>query len=406
MTTPTKILLVEDNQDLLDIIHHFLDAYGFSVIPAKNGQEALELFEREMPNIVLSDVLLPKVNGFQVCEKIKKSGRNVPVVLMSALYKTYNLQQEAKTKYGADEYLIKPLNLVEVARLLCRLLGIERPEHVDSETDTEDGNAKAAGSGSAALHLVDDSSEEEPASEASETEALPDTGTIEQTPIVELFGNLFCRGVTAKFKVTADGALRTAYFKNGIPVFVNSNLPEENFTQLVIDDGRVTADQLQRLQTMAKDRGVTVGKLLVENGYIDPADLAEYLLREVDVRLAAMLNLRDGAYSVEADDSWIEKIKRPELDIFDQVYQAVQRNFDEAALKTRYDGAEDRVVAKNEANLPLAGQIDWQGSHLEAFIQIDGEHTICEIIDESGQSELVVMQLLYTLQLFDMIRLR
>jgi CheY-like chemotaxis protein len=410
MAKATKVLLIEDNVDLLDIIHQFLDAYGFNVVSAKDGAQGLELFASEHPDIILSDVLLPRVNGFQVCEKVKHGDNPVPVVLMSALYKTYNLQQEAKTKYGADEYLIKPLNLIEVAKLLCRLLGIDRPEHVEEEEAEEPvaAPAKKVVPGSAALHLLDDEPEGESdaLAIAPSLPAPPSRGELAEHPVENLLGHLFRESLTAKLKVTVGDAVRTAYLKAGVPVYVNSNVSEENFTQLLVDDGKLTAEQLERIANLAAERGATVGKMLVENGFIDQSDLSSYLLREVDHRLMSLLNVRAGLYQIQDDDSWLAKIKRPELDVFEIVYRSVMRNLDETTLKTRYDEKSDAVVGKHQKNLPLAGQIAWLENHLEAFMFIDGESTTAEIIANSEQSEFVVFQLLYTLELFDMIRFR
>lgn len=396
MAAATKVLLVEDNLDLLDIIHQFLDAYGFTVFPAKDGQEALDLFEAETPDIVLSDVLLPRINGFQVCERVKKSARPVPVVLMSALYKTHNLQQEAKTKYGADEYLIKPLNLVDVSKLLCRLLGIERPVHaepVEPEPTPAPGAEEVVGG---AVELI-------PTGQWAD---LPEAGELADAPPEQLVGYAFRIRATGKLKTTAGGAVRTLYVKNGMPVYATSNVAKEQFSEMLVEDGRVTREQLDDATQAAKELKTTIGKLLVERDLLDNEELTVYLLREVNRRLQAVLDLREGPYVFEADDSWLAKINRPETEVFDLVYQAVTRHTEEAFLRARFADVCNRVVAKNETNLALAGRIQWLENHLEAFAFIDGELTIDGIIAESGQSDFVVFQLLYTLELFDVIRFR
>ncbi|NLH50074.1 MAG: response regulator [Myxococcales bacterium] len=428
MSTNIKLLLIEDNQDLREIIEEFLEAYGFIVLPAKDGQEGLDLFERAVPNIVLADVLLPKVNGFQICEKIKKGPRPVPVVLMSALYKTYSMQTEAKTKYGADEYLIKPLNLMNLARLLCRLLGIEKPVRIkEAEPAGEPApeSAAVAADESAAnpeavdpatrtgsLYVLPDAEEEIAISDEEETEldldrpTFPEAGDLVDWPSPVLIGEIFRRKLTGKLNVTNGSAVRTLYLREGVPVYANSNVAGESFTQLLVADGKVTAEQLGRTERLARERGSTVGKLLVENALIDQADLAAYLLREVDCRAEAVLRLAAGKYSFAEDDSWLEKIKRPEINIFDLTYQVVAKQNSEADLAERYDGRVNQVVFKNEENLLLAGRIQWREEHLDAFILIDGKRTVAEVAAESGQSLPVIHQLLYVLELFDMIRFR
>jgi CheY-like chemotaxis protein len=451
LSAEVKVLLIEDNGDLLEIVHQFLEAYGFRIIPARDGQEGLDAFARDRPDIVLADVLLPKVNGFQVCERIKKGPRPTPVVLMSALYKTYNLQKEAKTKYGADEYLIKPLNLVAVAKLLCGLLGIERPTPgatplPGAPIAEPSPAAPAAPAAAAPVDAFDVPIEVEeaepapappptpaqkapppeppapavkapppaaaspkpktPAAPAAKTASFAPAGRLADAPIEQVLAHFYLAGVTGKLTVTAPPFTRLIFIKNGVPLYVQSNSPAETFTHLLVADGKITANQLARAERMARDRKTTVGKTMADSGLIDADELAPYLLHEVNCRLIATLALTAGEYSFVADTSWTAKIKRPEMELFDLTYKAIVQKDDAAALQRRYATAQNKVVVKNEERLPLVGRIQWRDEHLDAFMFIDGERTIGELTEQSGQPPSIVHQLLYTLELFDMVRFR
>lgn len=421
-----KILLIEDNLDLREIIAEFLTAYGFILVLGRDGQEGLDKFEREAPDIVLSDVLLPRINGFQVCDRIKKGPRPVPVVLMSALYKTYNLQQEAKSKYGADEYLIKPLNLVSVAKLLCRLLKIDRPIRSPESLMRDNGavapvNGRAAAdeenpvddsAGREALYALDEEEAEidieldiEEASDEAADTSFPTEGHFAERPVEWLFGEILKSGRTGKLTVVSEKSTRTVYIKNGMPLYVTSNLAGETFTFLLRNDGKITEEQLRRAQRLAQESGRTIGTVLVDNGFIDQSELAAYLLREVEVRLQAILVLRDGEYKYGDDESWLDKINRPELNLFDMIYQAVIRGDDTERLAVRYRDLVDAEIAKVEKNLSLAGKIRWSEEHLEAFMLVDGEHSIQRLIAESKLTAGRIHQLVYTLEVLNMVRL-
>ncbi len=425
-----KVLLIEDNLDLQEIVLQFLEAYGFRIVAARDGQEGLDLYDSEHPDIVLADVLLPKVNGFQVCQRIKSGPTPPPVVLMSALYKTYNLQKEAKTKYGADEYLIKPLNLVAVAKLLCDLLGIDKPDGkrppaaaapATPETPPAEPEAAApvpappvaaaepeAPEAVAEAPIAAEAEPSAPAPSAAEPAFLPapPAASLTDWPSEQLLAQYFLHDNTGKLTVTAESYSRQVFIKSGLPIYVHSNSPAETFTHLLTADGKITPDQLARADRMARERKSTVGKVLVESGMIDPTDLATYLVREVESRLSAVLLATEGDYVFAPDDSWLEKIKRPELELFDLTYKAVLAKLDAVALLRRYLPAQARLVAKNEERLWLVGRIQWRDEHLEAFMMIDGERTVRAVTEESGQTPFIVHQLLYTLELFDMIRFR
>ena len=386
MTHP-KILIVEDNADVREIISEFLEAYGFAVLTAKDGAEAFQIFNEKEPVLVVSDVLLPKMNGFQLCEKIKNGPRPVPVILMSALYKSYTLQQEGKRKYGADDYLLKPVNLVDLARRICAFLGLERPDKWTPE-DSVGGPAPV----------------ESPVKvEAEPLIAPPEQGDLAAVQVEIVFGGMAVSGRTGRLQVTSGEIVRTVYLKEGIPIFVQSAVEPESFAHLLMRDQKITPEQLAEAEIKVKQSGGSLGKTLVEMKLLSAGDLSRYLIMEVEVRLAAILDLTAGHYAFIPDETFLNKIKRPEVEIFNLTYQAICRNVPAEMLQTRYGVLIGHIVRKNEEHLALAGRIEWEPDHLEAFILFDGERTLGEVFKESKLSAKRLFQLAYTLEVFDMI---
>jgi cyclic di-GMP phosphodiesterase len=119
-----KVLVVDDVEANVELLKTLLVRDGYSVVTASDGAEALHLVGREHPDLVLMDVLMPKLTGFQVCERIKqdKSTRLIPVVLITALHQREDRIQGINA--GADDFLTKPFNPHELkarARSLVRL---------------------------------------------------------------------------------------------------------------------------------------------------------------------------------------------------------------------------------------------------------------------------------------------
>ncbi len=123
-----KILVVEDEELLLKLEVIVLKLRGYDVIAVSNGQAALDALIEEKPDLVLLDVLLPDVNGFEVCQHIKNtpSTKNIPVILLSG--KTTTADMAKGQQVGADDYLTKPLKsavLVEtIASFLNRKIAV------------------------------------------------------------------------------------------------------------------------------------------------------------------------------------------------------------------------------------------------------------------------------------------
>jgi two-component system alkaline phosphatase synthesis response regulator PhoP len=107
-----RILLVEDEENLLKIIRLNLELEGYAVTPAITGIEALKEFRKGGFDLVLLDVMLPEMSGFDVCEEIRKENKDVPVLFLTA--KGSGEDRIQGLKLGADDYLTKPFNLEEL----------------------------------------------------------------------------------------------------------------------------------------------------------------------------------------------------------------------------------------------------------------------------------------------------
>lgn len=107
-----KILLVEDEITLADLIKLNLTIEGYEVLHTENGRKAIELFKQKNPGLVILDVMLPELNGIEVCKQIKKLKPEVPVLFLSA--KSSGNDRIEGLKSGADDYLTKPFNLEEL----------------------------------------------------------------------------------------------------------------------------------------------------------------------------------------------------------------------------------------------------------------------------------------------------
>ncbi len=103
-----KILIAEDERDIRDLITFTLRFAGHDVIPTANGEEAVEAALRELPDLVLMDVRMPRMTGYQACEQMKKeiTIKHIPVVFLSA--KGQESEVRTGIEVGAVEYILKP----------------------------------------------------------------------------------------------------------------------------------------------------------------------------------------------------------------------------------------------------------------------------------------------------------
>lgn len=122
MTTP-QILVVDDNVDNAKIIRDYLEAHGHHVTVAYSGEEGLEKFEQVHPQLVLLDVMMPGIDGWEVCREMKQHptlGKSVRIMMVTALDDLANKRQAIQT--GADDYVEKPLDLAKLGAAVDRNL--------------------------------------------------------------------------------------------------------------------------------------------------------------------------------------------------------------------------------------------------------------------------------------------
>ena len=118
-----KILVVDDEWELRNLLTEFLTGEGYDVIQASNGEEALELAEKEEPQVILLDVKMPGIDGIEVCRSLKEEDKTrfIPIIMVTALE---DRDVDAFVE-GADDFVTKPFSLVELSFRVKSMLRIK-----------------------------------------------------------------------------------------------------------------------------------------------------------------------------------------------------------------------------------------------------------------------------------------
>jgi DNA-binding response OmpR family regulator len=121
---PMKILVVDDDPDIVRLLKYFLEAKGRQVQTASTGAEALELFKREPPDLVILDVVMPGMDGWAVLQKIRESSQ-VPVLMLTG--KDTPTDKAKGLLSGADDYIAKPFDLAELEARIVAVMRRYKP---------------------------------------------------------------------------------------------------------------------------------------------------------------------------------------------------------------------------------------------------------------------------------------
>ena len=136
-----KILAVDDESSILDLLKFNIEKEGFTFVSASDGEEGLQKVISETPDLVLLDVMLPKIDGLTVCRKIRQEGINIPVIMLSA--RSEEIDKILGLEIGADDYITKPFSTRE---LIARIKANLRKSEQDGSTGFNKGNKITVGS--------------------------------------------------------------------------------------------------------------------------------------------------------------------------------------------------------------------------------------------------------------------
>ena len=123
-----NILVVEDDRNICDLIHMYLVKEGFDVRIAGDGGKAIEEFKKQVPDLILLDIMLPVMDGWAVCAKVRETSK-VPIIMLTAKSEVFDRIQGLEM--GADDYIVKPFEMKE---LIARINAVLRRTEIPNDT--------------------------------------------------------------------------------------------------------------------------------------------------------------------------------------------------------------------------------------------------------------------------------
>ena len=128
----STVLIVDDNPQNVELLQAFLESLPVRIITASDGLEALEKVEEHNPDLILLDIMMPRMSGFQVCRRLKSDPktRDVQILMVTALNELGDIEQASEC--GTDDFVSKPVNKFE---LLTRVKSLLRVRHLKSELE-------------------------------------------------------------------------------------------------------------------------------------------------------------------------------------------------------------------------------------------------------------------------------
>ena len=131
-TTPSRILIADDNQQNCELLEAYLSDDDYEITVARDGRQTLDKVRASHPDLILLDIMMPKLSGYEVCQELKqdKSTRDIPILMVTALNEQGDIERAVEA--GCDDFLSKPVNQLE---LKTRVRSLLRVRHLTNERD-------------------------------------------------------------------------------------------------------------------------------------------------------------------------------------------------------------------------------------------------------------------------------
>ncbi|MFC1850128.1 PleD family two-component system response regulator, partial [candidate division CSSED10-310 bacterium] len=225
------ILIAEDDRSIADLLKTSLEPFGYEILLTTNGEDTCMSFVNNSPDLILLDILMPKMNGFQVCEWIRhRSYRNdTPIIMMSGVYRKKEQQEDAIRK-GATDFLIKPF------RINYLLEKIEFHLNTKKRTSAEAGEEI----------LLE-----------SEVEQFSYVGKLAESPIEALLHLLFTKRETGKLILKKNKLKIHLFFRNGNLIFAQTNIKKFTLAYYFMEANKLTQNQYHSVEKLVKEEKIS-----------------------------------------------------------------------------------------------------------------------------------------------------
>jgi CheY-like chemotaxis protein len=431
-----KILIVDDNQELLTLLARLVEAQGWVAIPVSKGRAAIDKIKSEKPAAAVVDVLLPDMMGYDVAHALRAA--QIPFVFMTGVFKGGRAALDARNQHGSAGYFEKPFEARKLVEAVQGLLPSQPPSREASappprgdfggdfdvevavEADepigpmeltgkvtlTEDGKVSAVLRGETVTAAPVGTRARPPPipappPRAADVPARPrptDLGASEgklQENVPELFTAFYLTQQTGELTFQKGKVKKTVYFDRGRPCFAISNLVTDRFGPFLVRVGKITQAQLELCQAAADQTGRRTGDILVEMKLLKDTEKLYYVAQQVKAIVYSVFGWEEGEYRMHFADRAAQEAIKIDLHPANLITRGVKKLYKPERLY-RLVSPEDRLIPSPQPAYALH-EVELDRWEAELLPKIDGTRTVAEIIHLAQRPEHAVYGFLYGL---------
>lgn len=449
-----RILVVDDNPELLTLLSSSFEEAGYQVVTAARGRTALDLARKERPDLVVLDVLLPDLMGFDVAEALKKL--RIRFIFMSGVHKGGKASANALGKYGALAYFEKPFDRMALLDAVAKAVPLPQPAAKRQAWDVETGPGVAEATEGMQLTARIDLVGGAPIEGTSPVELKPldreqvarmrdsrpplappvmqpviqaaavTTGPISEPRVPEALQQLpqkdgVRRGdlrdnlpqLLAAFYTTKEtGELglmkgqvkKIIYFEGGMPVFALSNLVADRLGQFLVRAGKIDEETLQHAAEEAATTRQRTGDVLILMGALTEEERLYYVGQQIKSILYSVFAWEDGAFSLSFQARARKEAIKLDIHPANLIMRGIRKLYKPDRLK-RLLPEQVKPIPSPDPFFNLS-DVELQAWEAHLLPKCDGSKSVAELIRLSGKPENDVLGTLTGLTALRILELR
>jgi DNA-binding response OmpR family regulator/tetratricopeptide (TPR) repeat protein len=403
-------LVVEDDSGIASLVKDALEAAGFQVAVEKDGDTALAALARRLPDVLITDLLLPTVPGFELLEKLRAmpGGGEVPAIVMSGIYKSARHKRIARDTHQVIASFDKPFNVAELVATAKSATGVV-PAKKKTPPSAAIPGRKPKARASDDDHLAD----LEQRMEKVDVEKLDATFPAERSVRGNLKHKRFPEVLAQLYRVKASGGLllrrgrikKIVYLKDGYPTFVKSNLLSECLGRILVREKMISEEECERsLELLPRSNGKMQGTVLIEMGALSPHNLVFGLQLQLEQKLFDIFSWPDGDYQFNARVEAPPQAVQLDMSLASIVYEGIRRKFSDDLIKDLLEPFIDLYLGVHPDPGHRFQEIPLEADERTLVALIDGRRTMREVIEQSALPPKNARQLVYALLAAEMVQ--
>lgn len=392
-----NVLVIEDDSGIASLVKEALNGAGFEVAVERDGDAALVALERRLPNLVITDLVLPTIPGFEVLERLRvlPGGRDVPTIVMSGIYKSTRHKKLARDTHGAAAFFEKPFDINALVHAAMVAVGLAPAEAKKAPPATSTGRKQRA-----SAHPDDGQVLLAEPDAARATTSAPGglRGNLRQTHFPELLTTLYRAKATGGLLLRRGRIKKIVTLKDGYPTFAKSNLVSECLGRILVREKLIREEECERsVQLLPTSNGKLQGALLVDMGALTAQNLGYGLQLQLEHKLFDVFSWPEGDFQFDP------RAEAPSLEVALDVplpmliYEGVRRKVSDDVVADRIEPFLDSYLGPHPEPVHRAVDLALEADDGWLVAMADGTRTLREVVTQPGLSPSSARQLVYAL---------